>query len=102
MVLPLAVILAAGVSGGAITGYAQEKQRQKIKEEEKDTWLEQLTAQEESQFRIAEKTSDLTLERELKKLKENNLAEYKKRLDKLGLPYGTSPAHLAEKEREAA
>ena len=101
MVLPLMAILAAGVGGGAITGYAQEKQRQKIVQEEEDKFLKQLKAQEQSQIRVAQSTSDINLEAELKKLKASNRAEFQKRLDKYGLPYGTSPAYLATVEADA-
>ena len=72
MVLPLMAILAAGVGGGAVTGYAGEVQRKKIKAEEDDEFLRRLqlqTAESEklakiqSKLRVTEKEADLERQR---------------------------------------
>jgi len=72
MVLPLMAILAAGVGGGAVTGYAGEVQRKKIKAEEDDEFLRRLqlqTAESEklakiqSKLRVTEKEADLKRQR---------------------------------------
>ena len=72
MVLPLMAILAAGVGGGAVTGYAGEVQRKKIKAEEDDEFLRRLQLQTaesaklakiQSKLRVTEKEADLERQR---------------------------------------
>ena len=68
MVLPLAALLGLAVGGGAVTGYAGEVQRKKIKAEEDDEFLRRLqlqTAESEklakiqSKLRVTEKENEI-------------------------------------------
>ena len=61
MVLPLAALLGLAVGGGAVTGYAGEVQRKKVKAEEDAEFLRRLQLQTGQSKQLAEFQSDLDI-----------------------------------------
>ena len=91
MVLPLAALLGLAVGGGAVTGYAGEVQRKKVKAEEDAEFLRRLQLQTGQSKQLAEFQSDLDIKREKAKTK----AEQERLALSLDLPANATLAEIA-------
>jgi hypothetical protein len=91
MVLPLAALLGLAVGGGAVTGYAGEVQRKKVKAEEDDEFLRRLQLQTGQSKELAEFQSGLRITES----EATNEAERKKLALSLGLPADATYAEIA-------
>ena len=91
MVLPLAALLGLAVGGGAVTGYAGEVQRKKVKAEEDAEFLRRLQLQTGESAKLAKIQSGLRM----KETEATNEAERKKLALSLGLPADATYAEIA-------
>jgi len=98
MVLPLAALLGLAVGGGAVTGYAGEVQRKKVKAEEDAEFLRRLQLQTGQSKQLAEFQSDLDIKREKAKTK----AEQERLALSLDLPANATLAEIATAQSQKA